>query len=155
MRMKRIVCLLVTAVFLLTAGLVWAQEKRASAAMAKIWVEKAEKYVKDNGLKAAIDEFNKPAGPFIKDDLYISVISFDGKMVAFPKDHSKIGADRMNLKDPDGKMFIKEMINLAKTKGAGWVDYKYIHPTTKKTEQKTTYVKKIADNMLLACGAYK
>lgn len=154
--MRKVVSLCVAVAFVMTVGLVWAQEKRSSAAMAKMWVEKADKYVKENGVKASIAEFNKPTGPFVKDDLYITVIDFDGKMVAFPMDKTKVGVNRMHLKDPEGKPFIKEMVNVAKTKGSGWVDYKYKHPKTKQTEQKTTYVKRIADtNMFLACGAYK
>ena len=154
--MKKVVCLCVAVVFLMTVGLVWAQEKRSSAAQARMWVEKADKYIKENGVKASIAEFNKPSGPFIKDDLYITVIDFNGVMKAMPIKREMVGVNRSSIKDPDGKFFIKEMANVAKTKGSGWVDYKYVHPKTKKTEQKTTFVKRIAGtDMYLACGAYK
>ena len=154
--MKKIVCLIIAAVFLMTAGWVWAQEKRSSAAQAKIWVEKADKYVKENGVKAAIAEFNNPKGQFVKDDLFIMAIDFNGKIHAYPTNHKLVGRGSLqSSKDAEGKLFIKAMADVAKTKGVGWVDYKYLHPKTKKAEQKTSYVKKISDNMFIACGAYK
>ena len=172
--MRRIGYWIVAVMFFMTAAVAWAQgkpnldriagtlqksggqEKRSSAAMAKLWVEKADKYAKEHGVKAAIAEFNKPDGLFVKDDLYITVIDFDGVMVAYPRNTKIIGQNQSGLKDQEGKFFIKEMANVAKTKGFGWVDYKHPHPHTKAVEQKTTYVKRIAGtNMLLACGAHK
>ena len=172
--MRRIGCWIIAGLFFMTATIAWAQgqsnldrmagslqkssgqEKRSSAAMAKIWVEKADKYVKEQGVKAAIAEFNKPDGLFVKDDLYITVIDFNGVMVAYPRNTKIIGQNQSGLKDVEGKFFIKEMAAVAKTKGFGWVDYKHPHPHTKAVEQKTTYVKRITGaNMFLACGAHK
>lgn len=153
--MKKVVCLMVATVFLMTAGLVWAQEKRGSAAQAKVLIDRGYEYVQKNGVKAAIAEFNKPDGQFVKDDLFIMVVDFNAKVVAYATNHKLIGRGSMQSKDADGKLFIKAMVDTAKTKGSGWVDYKYINPKTKKPEQKTTYVKKISDNLLMACGAYK
>ena len=153
--MKKLGCFMLVVVFGLMMGTAWAQEKRSSAAQAKVWVEKGYQWAQEHGIKEAIAEFNKPNGPFVKGDLYLAIFDFDGKVVAFPVDLPKIGASRINYKDPDGKYVIKEMIMIAKTKGAGWVDYKFKHPQTSKTEQKTSYVKKFGDNMVLTCGAYK
>ena len=153
--MKKIICLLVATVFLMTAGLSWAQDKRGSAAMAKIMVENGEKYIKEHGLQAAIKEFNKTEGPFIKDDLYLTIIDFNG-IVKANKNKAAIGKSRWDFQDPDGKYFVRELIQVAKAKGVGWVDFKHTHPKTKKTEQKTSYVKKVPGaNMIIACGAYK
>lgn len=156
--MKRSICLSVVVIFLLTAGWVWAQEKRGSAAQAKLLVEQGYKYLQEHGLKASIAEFNKPDGKFIKDDLFLWVVDFDGVIHAYapnPKNVRKKDGLRLRLKDAEGKLFLKDMVTLAQTKGFGWVDYKYMNPKTKKVEQKTTYVRKISDNMLMACGAYK
>ena len=151
--MKKIICLFVASFFMMTAGLVWAQGK-SSAAQAKMWVEKAATFYKENGKKAALAEFNNPKGQFVKGDLYVYVWSAAGVVLAHPTNKAIVGKNTQNLPDEDGKYFRKEAVKLANTKGSGWVDYKYKNPKTNKVEQKTTYVKKV-DDVILACGAYK
>jgi len=156
--MKKIICLSVAVIFFLTAGWVWAQEKRGSAAQAKLLVDQGYKYVQEHGVKASIAEFNKPEGQFVKGDLFIYVLDFEGVIHAYAPNQSLVRKKdglRLQSKDVEGKFFTKEMVTMAQTKGFGWVDYKYMNPKTKKVEQKTTYVRKISDNMLIACGAYK
>ena len=46
------------------------------------------------------------------------------------------------------------IVEKAKTKGSGWVDYKYLNPETNELEHKTTYLLKVGD-LILCCGAYK
>ena len=59
------------------------------------------------------------------------------------------------LKDADGKLFIQEFIRMSREKGAGWVDYKWSNPTTKKVEPKSTYVKRMdGSEYFLGCGIY-
>ena len=65
-----------------------------------------------------------------------------------------VNKDMSGLKDADQKLFIVEMMQLAKTKGSGWVDYKWVNPATKKIEPKTTYIQKV-DNYFVGCGTYK
>jgi signal transduction histidine kinase len=58
------------------------------------------------------------------------------------------------MKDPDGKAYVKERIDIANKDGKGWQDYKFTNPLTKKIEPKTTYLEKV-DDMIICCGAYK
>jgi cytochrome c len=51
-------------------------------------------------------------------------------------------------------MVIRELINVAKTKGSGWVDYKYPDPTDNKVKQKTSYVE-LSDGLIIGSGVYK
>jgi len=60
----------------------------------------------------------------------------------------------LELKDADGEFFIKKFIEVAKTKGNGWVDYKWVNPVSKKIEPKSTYIQKV-DEYFLGCGIYK
>jgi cytochrome c len=60
----------------------------------------------------------------------------------------------LDVPDPDGKMFRKDIVEMAKTKGSGWVDFKYKNPATNKVESKTSFIKK-ADDMIFICGIYK
>jgi signal transduction histidine kinase len=57
--------------------------------------------------------------------------------------------------DPDGKHYGQEELALIKTKGSGWVDYKYNDPVTKKQVEKSFYIQKVDDQIFLGCGVYK
>jgi len=65
-----------------------------------------------------------------------------------------IGKDLIELTDADGKFFVKERIEIAKTKGKGWQNYKFSNPSTKKIEDKTAYIEKYED-FIVGSGAYK
>lgn len=45
-------------------------------------------------------------------------------------------------------------IDVANSKGKGWVDYKWPNPTTKAVEAKSTYIEK-TDDLVIGCGIYK
>ena len=120
---------------------------------AEAWVKKAVEYFKANGKDKALAEFSKPKSEFVKGDQYIYVLDMNGKMLAHPK-ASLVGKDFMQVKDADGKIFAKDIVQQAKEKGSGWVDYKWENPTTKKVEAKTVYFEK-ADGVIICSGAYK
>jgi len=52
-------------------------------------------------------------------------------------------------------VFAAEFVAVAKTKGEGWVDYKWANPVSKAVEPKSSFVKKANDAMLVGCGFYK
>jgi signal transduction histidine kinase len=151
--LKKVIGLILIGMFLLTGGMAWAQE-RASAAEAKLWVDKAEKFYKENGKEKSIAEFNKSKGQFVKGELYIYIWDLQGTVLAHPTNPATIGKNNRNVPDEDGKFFRKEAVDLANAKGSGWIDYKYKNPKTNKVEQKTTYVKKV-DDLIICSGAYK
>jgi cytochrome c len=127
---------------------------KGTADEATALTKKAIAYLKANGKEKAFAEFSNPSGQFKDRDLYIFVIDFNGKTVAHGANAKLIDKNMAELKDADGKLFIKEFIDVAKGKGKGWVDYKWPHPTTKAIEAKTSYVEK-ADDVIVACGIYK
>ncbi|MBA4397103.1 MAG: histidine kinase [Syntrophus sp. (in: bacteria)] len=155
--MKKIVLLsLVCVMCVMVAGLAFAQ-KKATQKEAIALADKAAAYLKANGEAKAFAEFNKKDGPFtdMSKDLYVFVFDMTGKCLSHGANPALIGRDLSGLKDSDGSFFIKEFTTTAKTKGSGWVDYNWSNPTTKKIEPKSTYILKVADNMLIGCGIYK
>jgi signal transduction histidine kinase len=46
------------------------------------------------------------------------------------------------------------MVAIAKSTGAGWVDYKWVHPITKHIMQKSAYLERV-DEIIIGCGCYK
>jgi len=117
-------------------------------------VKKATAYMNANGREKTIADINR-ADPQFKDrDLYIFVTDMNGKQLANAATPRLIGKDILELKDSNGKYFVKELIELAKTKGSGWVDYRWPNPAKNTIESKSTYVQKVGD-VLIACGIYK
>ena len=108
-----------------------------TAAEAEGLVKKAVDFLKTNGKEKGFAEFSNPKGKFVDRDLYIFVYDLNGKCVAHGFNQKMIGKDLAEMKDPDGKFYVKERIEIAKTKGAGWQDYKFTDPVTKKLEPKT------------------
>jgi len=90
---------------------------------------------------------------YVQEDLYVMVYDMTGKSVAHGANPKMVGKDLIELKDPDGKAFVKERVEIAKTKGSGWQEYKFTNPVNKKIEAKTAYLEKSGD-FIFACGAY-
>lgn len=150
--MKRLfVYMLVTAFMVGSFGFAFAA---SNADEAKAMVEKAAAYFQANGKEKALKEFNNPKGPFVKGELYIFTYDMNGTMIAHPINPKLLGINLLETPDVDGKLYRKEIIELAKKSGTGWVDYKYKNPQSGKIEQKTTYLKKAGDTVI-CCGAYK
>ena len=75
-------------------------------------------------------------------------------MLAQPFNSNLVGQSLINIRDPNGKYMTKEMVELAKTKGSGWVDYVFKNPKTNEMSPKSTYVE-LADEVVVGCGIYK
>jgi signal transduction histidine kinase len=127
---------------------------KGTANEATALVKRAVDYMKANGKEKAFAEFNNPKGQFIDRDLYIFVLDASGKMLAHGTNPKLLDKNLMDLKDADGKLFIKEFIDVANTKGKGWIDYKWPNPVSKAIEPKSTYIEKVGD-VLVGCGIYK
>lgn len=117
-------------------------------------VDKGLAFIKKNGKEALIKEVNAKNPEFIKGDLYLYVRSVDGTVVAHPVNPRLVGKNLTVLPDADGKLFRKEIIETAKTKGKGWVDYRYNNPVSKEIEKKSTYFV-LSGDVILEAGIYK
>jgi cytochrome c len=125
-----------------------------TAAEAEAMVKKAVGLIKSQGAEKAFAELSNPKGKFIDRDLYIFVYDMKGTCVAHGFNQKMIGVDLIDMKDPDGKLYVKERVEIATTKGKGWQDYKFTNPTSKKIEHKRAYIEKI-DNYIVGCGIYQ
>jgi cytochrome c len=117
-------------------------------------VDKGLAYLQKNGKDALIKEINDKNPAFIKGDTYLLVRSIDGPMLGHPFNQKLIGKNMQELPDADGKYFRKDIVEIAKTKGKGWVDYRYNNPVSKEIEKKSTYVVRSGD-LILEAGIYK
>ena len=132
----------------------FAAEKRGTATEAEAMVKKAIAMAKAKGNDAAFAEVNNKNGQFTDRDLYVFVYDINGKVMAHGQNLKMIGKELIDMKDADGKEFVKERVEIAKTKGSGWQDYKFTDPLTKMIEHKRAYIERHGD-LIFGCGIYK
>lgn len=126
---------------------------RATAAQARAMLDEAAAALAKDGT-AALAEFQKVGGRYIQDDLYVFVVDMaDGRYLAHGATPALVGRDGRELRDPKGKAVITDMINVARKKGGGELDYAWHNPTTAKLESKHTYFRAV-DGKLLGVGYY-
>lgn len=132
---------------------VLAKDEFANAKEAEAMVGKAVAAIKANPQKT-YDEITKKDAKWVDRDLYVVVYDLQGKVVAHGANDKMVGKDLIDLKDPDGKAFVKERVDLAKSKGKFWQDYKFTDPLTKAVLPKQMYCEALGD-VLVCGGVYK
>ncbi|MFZ6760367.1 cache domain-containing protein [Undibacterium sp. Ji50W] len=131
-----------------------AAEDKGTADQATAMAKKAVAHFKSVGKDKALADFNDASNKAFHDrDLYVIAFDMEGTMLA-SANPKLIGKPMMDYKDGDGKLLTREMLQIAKTKGSGWVEYRWPNPVTKALDQKTTYIEKV-DNYFLGVGIYK
>ena len=116
-------------------------------------VKKAVAHIKAGKDKGYADITAKGSA-FSSGDLYITVYGLDGTVRAHGANEKMVGKNLIELKDVDGKAFVKERVELAATKASFWQDYKFTNPVTKKIEPKSMYCEKLDDSVVCG-GIYK
>ncbi|MES2263686.1 MAG: methyl-accepting chemotaxis protein [Pseudomonadota bacterium] len=121
---------------------------------AKALVARAVAYAQAAGVEALIAGVNDPVErQFADRDLYLVMFTLDGAIVAHGANRRLLDHDARLLRDPDGKAFGKEMIEVARKQGEGWVPHQFLHPVTQQMKSKCTYVKRMG-KLLVSCGFY-
>jgi len=134
---------------------VWAAEGGATKDDAVGMVKKGVAQVKSAGKDKAYAEFSdKGNATWHKADLYLVVYGLDGTVHAHGANAKMIGKNLIELKDIDGKLFVKERVDMAKTQSSFWQDYKFTNPESKKIEPKQMYCEKLEDTVVCG-GIYK
>ena len=121
---------------------------------AEAMVKQGVAFIKANGKERGYAEITSKQSQFRDRDLYLVVYRFDGTPVAHGANEKMVGRNLIELKDTDGKEFVRERVELAKAKGAFWQDYKFPNPVTKKVEAKSMYCERVEDTAVCG-GIYK
>ena len=153
--MKALLSVAALSMSLLTASSTALAADKGSADEAVAMVKRAVALIKSDGKEKAFAAISDPSNASFHDrDLYIYVYDLNGVALAHGNNPKMVGKPLIGLKDNEGKAMIKEMLDTAKTKGKGWVDFKWPNPVTKAVESKSGYVEKV-DDMLVGSGIYK
>ena len=120
---------------------------------AKNWVKKAISFYEATGKEISLAEFANPRGQFVSNSLYVFALDLNGVMLAHPVNEKFAGKNFLEVKDSDGKSFIREVVECAAKEGGGFVDYKWCEPVSKGELPKTLYFER-ADGMIVCSGFY-
>ena len=105
-------------------------------------VNKAAALIESKG-KAIFPEFRKKDTEWFSGDTYLFVYDLKSNVLfnaAFP---AREGTNTTGQKDANGKLFHHEFIQVAESKGSGWVDYMFPKPGQTQPSQKWAYVKAV------------
>jgi cytochrome c len=118
------------------------------------WVERAKAFYAATGKEIALAEFTNPRGQFVQAQQYIFVLDLNGLMLAHGMNQLFVGKNFTGVKDINGKTFVRDIIDTAREKVSGWIEYTWANPVTKKSLPKTLYFEKV-DDIIICCGTYK
>ena len=126
-----------------------------SGAKAREMVKKAVAYYKKNGLKATIRAVNDTKGQFVEGEYYIFIHTFYGINIARGDGNLKrLGSSVINDRDPNGKLFVQDMLKKARKDGFGWEIYVFKNASNNRIQNKHSYFEKV-DDMIFGCGYFE
>jgi signal transduction histidine kinase len=117
-------------------------------------VKKAVAFIRTEGPSDAYPEISDPSGRFVDRDLYIVVYGLDGMVLAHGADADRVGTNQIADKDPDGKAFVQERVELAAAHPSFWQTYKFMNPVTHQVEPKDMYCERL-DETVVCGGVYQ
>ena len=119
-------------------------------------VDQAASLLQSKGTEA-FTEFRKKDSKWLKDDTYIFVFKMNGIELFHPIEPELEGTNIIYLKDVNGKAYVQETIETAKTQGSGWIDYMLPKPGESKPSKKSSYFKKVKvgeETFIVGSGLY-
>jgi methyl-accepting chemotaxis protein len=123
---------------------------------AQAMVKRAVEFAKTHGKNELIADVNKlDKGQFIERDLYVVIVDLNGhRYLAHGVSPATLTYGARATKDPNGRLYMVELLEQAKSESEGWFEYLNNHPITHEVMTKATYYQRI-DDVVVMCGAYK
>lgn len=162
MRKAAVVALAVVASVVLAAGVMAdSGVKDECVALCK----EAAKFINEKGVDAATAEIGKKEGMFVRKNTYVFLMDLDGNRLAHPYASPKDPKimKLLDQKDTTGKPFVREYIEVARTRGQGWTEYMYPRPEElkkptpfkeKKSSKKISYVYRVPGEELMVIAGF-
>ncbi|UUX95823.1 methyl-accepting chemotaxis protein [Aquabacterium sp. J223] len=128
---------------------------QGSADEAQALVRQALAFAQREGVDALEADINRrDQGRFRDRDLYLFTVGVDDAVFRSHGSNARLLGTGPDTRDTAGKPFVREIAQLARTRGSGWVDYRFAHPVTNEDLAKTSYVERCGD-VAVCCGVYK
>jgi len=115
-------------------------------------VRKGYTFMKRSGKSAAAEEFtDRTNDEYRYGDIYLVVYDMKGKCIANGGNSELVGRDMWDARDEDGRYYLREIIEEAKTVGSGWSTFK------RNKSYMSVYFEKIElgiDTFVIGAGLY-
>jgi len=131
------------------------QETAVKALVEKACALVLEKGQTPEGLKEVFARFEDPKGEFVQGEYYLFVNNLEGTVIAHEAQPQLIGKNLIDKVDANGVHMIADMVQIAKDKGSGWVDFQWEFPGTNEIRPKRAYIARPGQmEMFIGCGFY-
>lgn len=117
-------------------------------------VEKATASFDERGKEYTLKLLNASSGPFKLKELYVFSADMKGIVIAQSANRALKGKSLWNVKDTKGKLFVREMIEVAQGPGSGWVEYWWLRSGEGKPTLKRSYIRKVPGHDIFVGSGY-
>lgn len=118
-------------------------------------VKRVQEKFKKEGAEATFAAVTAEQRAFKDRDLYVYIMDFDCVIQAHAARAELVGKSLYDFRDTDGVYPARRTVEVARTSGRGWIDYRWTNPKTNQVEAKSTYVEKLGDSYAVGVGIYK
>lgn len=121
-------------------------------------IERAAEFLRMNGAAAAPEAFSRRDGAFLDRDLYPMLLDRKGVMIAHGWNPTLNGANLSDLKDTEGRRFMREALDLVSQSGKADVTYQWPDPLSGQVTRKTMHARRLVldgQPYMLAVGVYR
>ncbi len=131
-------------------------DKSATKEECVVKCREAAALINSEGIDAAVKAISDPKGRFAWKDSYVFLMNLDGKMIAHPfKPELTKKQHCLLITDPTDKALFVHFVNLARTKGEGWVEYMWPKPLKNTPRKKLTYIYRVpGHDLFVGAGVY-
>jgi cytochrome c len=131
-----------------TAPAVSAVSAASGISKAQALLDHAETYLRERG-EQAMAGFSR-AGEFVDGELYVYVLDIQGNFLASGGSSiTLIGRNVAGVTDSDGRPFFRDMIEGARARSAGQIEYRWSNPTRGRNETKIATWRRVGDHILV------
>jgi TRAP-type uncharacterized transport system substrate-binding protein len=117
-------------------------------------VHRVQDMFKRLGPEATLKAVLTKAPGTIDRDLYAYILDQNGVVQANGAIPTMTpGTNLYNFRDQNGKYMMREQLAVCKGTGSGWVDFRFLSPTTQTIEDKSTYIERMG-NYCVGVGVY-
>ena len=128
--------------------------ERGETKKAAALLDRAVDYLQKSGPEQAFAAFNNRKGDFVNGPYYVYVVGMEGIMHANGgAPDVLVGKNVLDLRDAAGKSLIRELLQEAKRKDSGTIEYRWLNRANNRVENKTTQFRKVG-NQVVAVGYY-
>ena len=92
-------------------------------------------------------------GQFVEGKRYVFALDLDGNLLAHPYLKDRVAQNLAELRDSEGRAFIKLLVNMAKRRGHGYTYYNWTPPDSQEEQKKTTFFERV-DGVVFCSGFY-